>query len=204
MPPVQPKRRMSAERRRAVVEQAAAAVFGERGYHGASIDEIARRSGVSVPVIYDHFKSKRELFEHLLAHHFKELRGLWAEQATSSAVADWFPTAVDAWFAYVEQRPFAARLLFTDTTGDPAIAATHRAIQDDSRAQLLPMAAAVLPTDATAGRHDIELTWEALRGAMQSLAIWWHDHPEVPREHLVEATLRTVWMGLERAIGTTH
>jgi AcrR family transcriptional regulator len=174
-------------------------VFGDRGYHAASIDEIARRSGVSVPVIYDHFASKRELFEHLLAHHFAELRALWAEHATSPDVGDWFPTAVDAWFDYVERHPFAGRLLFSDTTGDPAIAATHRAIQEDSRAQLLPLTARALGATRAADRYDTELTWEALRGAMQGLAIWWYDHPKMPRSALVAATLRTVWTGLERS-----
>ena len=56
-----PKKRLSAEARREVIEQAASEVFAEHGYHGASIDEIARRSGVSPPVVYDHFESKKAL-----------------------------------------------------------------------------------------------------------------------------------------------
>ena len=56
---------MSAASRREVIEQAATEVFAERGYLGASIDEIARRSGVSAPVVYDHFDSKIDLYRRL-------------------------------------------------------------------------------------------------------------------------------------------
>ena len=55
------RQRLSAEARRELIEQAAGEVFADRGYHGASIDEIARRSGVSPPVVYDHFESKQDL-----------------------------------------------------------------------------------------------------------------------------------------------
>src|SRR5664280_430299 len=37
-------------------------LFAERGFHGASMDELARRAGISKPVIYDHFGSKEQLF----------------------------------------------------------------------------------------------------------------------------------------------
>ena len=60
------RRRLSAAARRELIERAATEVFAERGYAGASIDEIARRSGVTPPVVYDHFASKLALFTRLL------------------------------------------------------------------------------------------------------------------------------------------
>ena len=64
-----------------MIELAALEVFGERGYHGASIDEICRRSGVTPPVLYDHFASKQELYERLLERHYAELREIWFRHA---------------------------------------------------------------------------------------------------------------------------
>jgi AcrR family transcriptional regulator len=55
------RKRMPAAERREVIVSTATEVFSERGYDGASIDEIARRSGVSAPVVYDHFASKQDL-----------------------------------------------------------------------------------------------------------------------------------------------
>lgn len=53
-----------AERRDARQEllSAAADVFGERGFHDASIDEIAERAGYSKGAVYWHFASKDDLF----------------------------------------------------------------------------------------------------------------------------------------------
>jgi AcrR family transcriptional regulator len=45
------RKRLAASERREVIEQAATELFAERGYRGASIDEIARRAGVSAPVL---------------------------------------------------------------------------------------------------------------------------------------------------------
>src|SRR6185312_14534871 len=54
-------------------------VFAEHGYHRATIDEIARRSGVTPPVIYDHFASKPALHERLLRRTRDELLEMWRE-----------------------------------------------------------------------------------------------------------------------------
>ncbi len=58
--PAQP-RLPAAERRRAIVE-AALGVFSSTSYAGATTAEIARQAGVSEPIIYRHFASKRDLW----------------------------------------------------------------------------------------------------------------------------------------------
>ncbi len=52
-----PRKRLSAHERRELIEAAASELFAQRGYTATSIDEIARRSGVTAPVVYDHFAS---------------------------------------------------------------------------------------------------------------------------------------------------
>ena len=37
-----------------------------------------------------------------------------------------------------------------------------------------------------------------LTGAVQALALWWTDHPEVPRERVVDSVMNFAWLGLER------
>ena len=51
----------AAERRRELVE-AALRVFSEGSYAGATTAQIAREAGVSEPILYRHFASKRELY----------------------------------------------------------------------------------------------------------------------------------------------
>jgi AcrR family transcriptional regulator len=45
---------------------AALEVFAKKGYHGSSIREIALVAGVSVPGLYHHFVSKRDLLERIM------------------------------------------------------------------------------------------------------------------------------------------
>jgi AcrR family transcriptional regulator len=51
----------AAERRQAVIE-AALKVFPDRSYSGATTAQIAREAGISEPILYRHFASKRELY----------------------------------------------------------------------------------------------------------------------------------------------
>jgi hypothetical protein len=39
---------------------------------------------------------------------------------------------------------------------------------------------------------------ELMRAGLAGLAIWWNDHPEVPREQIVATAINVLWIGLER------
>ena len=41
------------------------------------------------------------------------------------------------------------------------------------------------------------LAWQ-LTGALQSLALWWDDNPEVSRNAVVDVAMDFCWLGLER------
>ena len=56
------QRRMSSDERRAEILLAAHAVFGARGYEGATTDEVARAAGVSQPYVVRLFGTKESLF----------------------------------------------------------------------------------------------------------------------------------------------
>jgi AcrR family transcriptional regulator len=53
---------MSSEERRAAIVQAAVRLFAERGFRGTTTRALAEAVGISEPVLYEHFKSKRELY----------------------------------------------------------------------------------------------------------------------------------------------
>lgn len=196
------RKRLTAAERRAVIATAATEVFAERGYHGASIEEIARRSGVTPPVVYDHFASKRDLYRSLLEAHFADLREVWRLNFPGDEPArERVERSFDAWFGYVEEHPFAGRMLFRDTTGDPEVAAMHAEVAAASRAAVMPLASAELGTldladSATA--DTLAMFWEVLRGVLQGLAMWWSERPDVPREQVVAVAMNTLWVGLER------
>jgi AcrR family transcriptional regulator len=199
---------MSAPARRETIELAATEVFAERGYQGASIDEIARRSGVSAPVVYDHFDSKQDLYKRLLERHFAQLREVWRAYLPSAEPQEQrLARAFDAWFQYVQTHPFAWRMLFRDTTGDPHIGAVHAQVAAASRAAILPMVfeepgsehiASATGAGSQASEEALEMAWEVLRGVLQGLAIWWYQHQHVPRAQVVATAMNAIWMGFER------
>lgn len=195
------RRRLTAAARREVIELAATEVFAERGYHGASIDEIARRSGVTPPVVYDHFESKQALHRRLLERHFAELRAVWREHLLGEEPAERrIARAIDAWFAYVEAHPYAGRMLFRETPGDPELEGIRREVAAGSRAAVLPLLARELGAEpvAGAGAEAMEMAWEVIRAILQGLAVWWYEHPGVPRAQVVATAMNALWMGFDR------
>ena len=188
------RKRLSATERREVIEAAATEVFADRGYHGASIDEIASRSGVSPPVVYDHFVSKLDLHQRLLERTRDELLDMWREQLAGDEPAEVrVPRALDAWARYVETHPYAARMYFQETTGDPEARAYHQRVQAEGRAALGALLGEQIGDGDPLG---LEMAAEVIRAGLTGLAIWWIDHPDVPRERIVETAINAVWIGL--------
>ncbi|MBN2624377.1 MAG: TetR/AcrR family transcriptional regulator [Acidimicrobiales bacterium] len=60
--PGRPRSQPLEEQRRGVLD-AARAVFAQHGYHGATIEAVARRSGTPRPTVYELFGTKDDLFE---------------------------------------------------------------------------------------------------------------------------------------------
>ena len=69
--------RMAAAGRRAHLLETAARVFVEGSYRGTTTAEIARAAGISEPIIYRHFASKRDLYLAALEHVWEEARAGW-------------------------------------------------------------------------------------------------------------------------------
>lgn len=193
---------MSAAERREVIARTATEVFAERGYDGASIDEIARRSGVSAPVVYDHFASKQDLYERLLERTRDELLEVWREHLAAEDPAEVrIPRAIAAWAAYVETHPYASRMYFRDATGIPAVQAFHREIHAQGRAALGVILGRERGAQHIAGTADaeaLEMAAEVMRAGLAGLAIWWGEHPHVSREQVVTTAVNVIWVGFER------
>jgi AcrR family transcriptional regulator len=197
------RRRLSADERRAAILESALGVFSARGYHTASIDDIAREAGVSKALIYEHFSSKLELYANLLEHHadelFARLAGAVAEVESG---APRLASGLEAFFGFVEERRDAWRMLFREVTDAEVVAVLDRIV-----AQVTTVVATLIAEDPGARsrmEHQadrdqaIQLLAQMLVGAVQAVANWWADHREVPRERLLEIAMDFAWLGLER------
>src|SRR5918997_334998 len=57
-----PRVRMTGEERRQQLLDVARSLFAEKGFDGASVEEIAHRANVSKPVVYEHFGGKEGVY----------------------------------------------------------------------------------------------------------------------------------------------
>jgi AcrR family transcriptional regulator len=188
-----------------VIELAAMEVFAERGYHGAAMDEIARRSGVTAPVVYDHFASKPALHRRLLERTRDDLLAMWRENLRGEGTLEQqIAQAFDAWARYVEAHPYAARMFFRETTGISELRTMHGEIAADANnalAEILGGLPGSTHLRAKGAPLALAMAAEVIRGGLTELAIWWSDHPEVSREQIVATAMNTVWIGFERVSG---
>jgi len=79
--------RMAAAGRRAHLLEVAARVFVEGSYRGTTTAEIARAAGISEPIIYRHFASKRSLYIATLEHVWEKARTEWEQAVAASSDA---------------------------------------------------------------------------------------------------------------------
>ena len=179
-----------------MIEDAASALFAERGYAETRLEDIAAAAGVTKQLLYQHFRSKKELHMALLAKHRDGVIGrLAAGMARPGPLAERIRRTTDDWFAYVEENPYASAMLFRDTTGDPDLQAFHRDLQAMARAANAALLRAEPGLDIPEER--VEPLAEFIRSAITGLALWWGEHPEVPRATVVDVAVGALMRGLD-------
>jgi AcrR family transcriptional regulator len=195
------RRRLAPAERRKLILDGAMRVFGAHGYEAASMSEIAGEGGITPAVIYDHFPSKAALAIELLERETKELFVFVGEalEAVPREPRVLMRAGVNAYFQYVEEHPHAWRMLFREPPTDPEVADAYRRLNARSTqgiAAFLEAGAGDALADDEAPRQALEVFAEMLKVAQNELASWWYEHPEVPRETVVERLLQFCWEGL--------
>src|SRR5213079_1613249 len=105
--------RLPAAARREQLLAVALEVFARQGFHGTTMNEVAEAAGVTKPVLYQHFRSKRDLFLALLAEVGDGLRNAIAK-ATAEAGRPHAQVerGFAAYYRWVEKDRAAFMLLF--------------------------------------------------------------------------------------------
>src|ERR687896_1577847 len=122
------RRRPPRERRRLVIVEAAGRLFGDRGYDGTRLDDVAAAAGVTKPILYRHFASKQALYLALLERHRDDLGTFAGAAPEGGAPVERMRAVLEVWFAYVETHSYAWKMLFRDTGGGPTVEAFRREV----------------------------------------------------------------------------
>lgn len=117
-----PSRLPASERRQQLIASALA-TFARRGYHDTSMNDIADAAGVTKPVLYQHFESKRDLYLEVLASTGGRLRRAVrgaAEAAASDGPRRQVEAGFRAFFGWVDANRDGFSVLFDgDSRRDP-------------------------------------------------------------------------------------
>jgi AcrR family transcriptional regulator len=180
-------------------------VLAERGYERASMRGIARAAGVTTPVLYDHFPSKRELQIALLEEQEEELRAHQGRERELAPGPELARMLIDDFFSWVEEHPHAWRMLFHDSPSDPEVLAAQLRLRERSTAQIASFVALApeLRITSRLGRKAVdEILGRSIYAVVNELAAWWFEHREAPRKEVVDLAHDLLWPGLATIVGS--
>ena len=203
------RQRLPAALRRRQLLEVALARFAVAGFHGTSMEEIADAAGVTKPVVYQHFGSKRTLYLELLETVGQEL--LDGVRAAVAAEGDPYRRVLagfQAYFRFVCERTSAFQLLF----------GSGARLSDEFAAAVRSVEASVAATVAAFIEADIdsahqELLGHAIVGLGEVAARFWvsrHEEAGYPDLDPAESKLLAarladlVWAGLRGLPGGAH
>lgn len=183
--------RISADERRLLIVRAAGRLFARDGYAGARLEDIAAAAHVTKPVVYKHFASKKALYLALLARHrddlpsfFRQVEGPSGDRTPETVVRE----ILEHWLDYVRENQHAWVMLFRDSSGDAEIQAFRRQVNLRARQVIAEFIAAQPGPGFPAAQ--VEPTAELLTSGLAGLALWWIDHPDTPKQVVIDVALR--------------
>jgi AcrR family transcriptional regulator len=201
------RRSQGREHRRRAILEAALAVFTEKGFHAASVSDIATRAGVSQGTIYLYFDSKEALLEAAVRSFFddfgrevegllqdtssasEKLRGLGRQMAAMThAAAGIFSLFLGYWASSPDRE--RAGQLWTDLLlqyREPLITLIEAGVRSGE----------FQPVDASA------LVW-AMMAAYDGLAAYVLLLPTIDVEQISQTFVDTILAGLQRGVAPTR
>jgi len=201
--PTPSRRRISGGERRESILALTSRAFAERGYDGVRTAELAKSAGVSEALIYQHFRTKAELYRAAVDRSADILEDRIHKAAGSSGtVEERVERAVDAFLEFVSDRSNAWRVLALHVS-DPELAEYQRGL----RARATGALAGLLASDPRASgnglsREQLEQLSEVIVGGAEALANWWSQNPRVERTELVSLLTAFAWSGFEQLVNS--
>lgn len=183
----------AAERREQLIE-IARGCFAERGFDGASVEEIAARAEVSKPVVYEHFGGKQGLYAVVVDREVRRLLEMMRAALTDARPRVLLEQAAFALLTYIEEHTDGFRILVRDSPpgsesgsyvsiiGDVASRVEHILIEQFTArgfpAKTAPMYA------------------QMLVGMVSATGQWWLDARKPAKEVVAANLVNLAWNGL--------
>jgi len=185
---------MTGTQRREQLLDVGRALFAEKGFEAASIEEIASRAGVSKPVVYEHFGGKEGLYAVVVD---REMRTLM-ERITSALTGDKPRALVEqaalALLTYIEEETDGFRILVRDSPVATS-SGTFSSLLNDIASQV----EYILSREFEARELNPKLASmyaQMLVGMVALTGQWWLEVRKPGREEVAAHLVNLGWNGL--------
>ncbi|OLF11075.1 TetR family transcriptional regulator [Actinophytocola xinjiangensis] len=190
-----PRVRMTGEERRQQLLDVARSLFAEKGFDGASVEEIAHRANVSKPVVYEHFGGKEGVYavvvDREMHYLLSSMTSALAESAhprlllerAAVALLDYVESSADGFRILVRASPVAS------STG------TFSSLLNDIASQV----ESILGMQFSSRGYDPALAAlysQALVGMVALTGQWWLDVRQPGKDEVAAHLVNLSWNGL--------
>jgi AcrR family transcriptional regulator len=183
--------------------QVAGRVFAARGYHAASMEEIAAQADVTKPLVYAYFGSKESLYVAYIERSGRELLDrMRAATDPGAPPMERLRAGILEFLGFVEERRDGWQVLHSEAAARGGPLAEELA---SLRAGIARMIGRLLKETIADAQGSDELAAaldgvaHAVVGAGESLANWWLAHSELPRERAAELLVALAQAGADAA-----
>ncbi len=166
-------------------------MFAEKGYEGASVEEIAERAKISKPIIYEHFGGKEGLYAVVVDREMEYVIGQIADAIGSGTPRQRIEGAALAFMRYVQDRPDGFAVLKRDSPSSNGLA--------NLLAEVADRVGDVLRSEFKNAGYDpraAPLYAQALIGMVTFVGQWWEENPRMSPEEAASHIAALAWMGL--------
>lgn len=187
--------RLPAARRREQLLAVGRQVFAERGFHGAAMTDVAERAGVTKPVLYQHFDSKRALYGCILADVGDRLRDLvLAAAMAADSPREQVNAGVQAAVEFVAANPYGFQVLLAARSSADS---EWRSLAQGWRNSMAQSIAVLIVVDGMSSAHQEALAYGVV-GMVESMMSAWleADNPALDAEQLSADLATLAWSGL--------
>jgi AcrR family transcriptional regulator len=187
---------MRGPERRAQLLAVARKVFGTSGFHSVSMEAVAREAGVTNPILYDHFPSKKDLYLALIDADLGVLHDR-VRTALASPIGnrERIRASFQAYFDFVDEHAEGFRLLMHEAVGAEE---EFRLRVAGVRDQILSEVADLIVRESKGGlgRGHAEIVALALIGMVETVAQREPGEGWEPHHEAVDLLVRLAWRGI--------
>jgi AcrR family transcriptional regulator len=197
--PAQPRTRLATDARRQQLLHAGVELLRARTPDEISVDDVARRAGISRGLLYHYFEDKDAFVVAVLEQASEELRQALRGNRQRSG-HDRVEAAIDAFIAYAEAHAAGFRAVLTGGVANRNVAALIERTRERDLDAFVAAVAAITPDPETArGSKVLRAALHAHMHFMEGAIVRWLARREIPREQLRELILRALYGTLAAA-----